>query len=151
MNNITYSLASENDLPLIQALLIENQLPYLDVGHHLDHFILAKESGNVIGCVGLEICGEYALLRSLAVSLAFRSEGIAGNLLSSMEVYAIQHNVSYLYLLTITAENYFSRRNFFKIEKAEAPESIRHTKEFLGLCPASAICMYKKIQTLNAS
>ncbi len=48
---------------------------------HLRHFLLAKKDGMLVGVIGLEVLGEFGLLRSLAVTFDHRGKGI-GNLLN---------------------------------------------------------------------
>ena len=44
---------------------------------HLDHFQMATDpAGGLVACVGLEIHGDAALLRSLAVATAHRRHGL---------------------------------------------------------------------------
>ena len=50
-----------------------------------------------------------------------------------------------LYLLTLTAEVYFSAKSFETVERSVVPHGIRDTAEFRDLCPESAVCMRKII------
>jgi len=61
------------------------------------------------------------------------------------EQYAAAHHVRALYLLTSTAESYFERRGYRRIDRAEAPPSIQATREFASLCPASCAFMFKRL------
>ena len=47
-----------------------------------------------------------------------------------------------LYLLTLTAEDYFATRGFARVGREHVPETVMQSREFLGLCPASAIAMH---------
>jgi amino-acid N-acetyltransferase len=66
MEDISYSPASPGDLPSVRELLARCDLPAEDLRpSHLDHFVLCRDGGRLVGTVGLEPLGEVALLRSL--------------------------------------------------------------------------------------
>ncbi len=141
---IRYTRAAKIDEKTIQLLLGENSLPNEDISKHLDHFILAKDSEKITGCIGLEVYGEIGFVRSLAVKTAFRNQGVAGALYQECERHAKSIGIRDLYLLTVTAETFFAKRGWKRIDRGDAPEVICRTEEFKGLCPASAICMRKR-------
>jgi amino-acid N-acetyltransferase len=130
----------------VVALLEAEGLPASDLTEaHLQHFFFAGADGAPIALVGLEIYGQDALLRSLVVSAVVRTRGLGSSLLLHAEEYAAAHDVRALYLLTTTAEAYFEHRGYRRIDRAEAPTSIRSTREFASLCPASSAFMIKRL------
>ena len=141
MNEVTYAFAESGDESQIRELLIVSGLPEEDIHSHVAHFILAKISGTLVGCVGLEPAGESALLRSLAVLPDFRSRGVAGELCLRIAEHARSRGYRTLYLLTTTAPDYFQKRGYLPMERNEAPEGIRKTEQFRSLCPSSATLM----------
>lgn len=141
---IRYTPAAKSDERTIQLLLGENSLPNEDISKHVDHFILAKDSEKIVGCIGLEVYGEIGFVRSLAVKTAFRDQGIAGALYQECEKHAKSIGIRDLYLLTVTAETFFAKRGWKRTDRGDAPEVICRTEEFKGLCPESAICMRKR-------
>jgi amino-acid N-acetyltransferase len=124
-------------------LLANEGLPTADLPEGLPHFLVATDGPDVIGAVGLEVYGNDGLLRSLAVSPAYRSQGIAARLLEALETKARQNGVGSLYLLTETAADYFQRKGFVVISRAETPDAIRLSSEFSSVCPVSATLMRK--------
>jgi amino-acid N-acetyltransferase len=139
-------LASSGDEPWIRQLLTLCGLPHEDITpEHLLHFWVIKEKGEVLGTVGLEIYGRSALLRSLAVDPRFRKRGFASELRKRVEEFAASLNIKELYLLTMTAESYFQKRGYQKIERISVPSAIQGTAEFQSLCPASSVLMIKAI------
>jgi amino-acid N-acetyltransferase len=50
-----------------------------------------------------------------------------------------------MYLLTTTAEQFFTRRGYTKFERGDAPPGIQSSREFADLCPASSIFMSKPL------
>jgi amino-acid N-acetyltransferase len=95
--------------------------------------------------IGLEIYGAEALLRSLVVDPTVRSKGLGSALVERAEAHAATHGVGTLYLLTTTAEDFFARRGYHRIDRTVAPAAIRTTREFAGLCPASSAFMFKRL------
>ncbi len=48
--------------------------------------------------------------------------------------------------LTTTAETFFKRLGYERIERSQAPLSIERTREFASLCPASSAFMVKSLK-----
>jgi amino-acid N-acetyltransferase len=72
--------------------------------------------------------------------------GIGSQLVEHAERYARSRGVESIYLLTSTAEKFFGGRGYAHTERASAPASIRGTREFASLCPASSAFMVKHLQ-----
>jgi amino-acid N-acetyltransferase len=129
----------------IVSLLIDEKLPVSDLPASLENFLVVLQDDQVIGVAGLEIYGDYGLLRSLAVNPAFRSQGVAGKLLSQIEALAISKGLSTMYLLTETAPDYFDRKGYAKIIRNDVPVEVQQSSEFSFVCPQSAIVMKKTL------
>ena len=78
-----------------------------------------------------------------------RAAGIGSRLVAHAEDYAARHGVRSVYLLTTTAEGFFAARGYVRSERDDAPDSIRSTREFAGLCPASSAFMIKQLQEIT--
>ncbi len=131
------------------ALLQAQQLPVSDItDEHLEHFFFAGSDGSPTGLVGIEIDGADALLRSLVVSQDDRRKGLGSSLVKHAEQYASSKGVRSIYLLTTTAEAFFKRLGYERIDRCQAPPSIERTREFASLCPASSAFMVKIHLTL---
>jgi len=137
--------AQPADEAAIRALLRQAELPDEDFAVHLPHFLVARHSGGIVGVIGLELHGADALLRSLAVAPAWRGDGLGGALVRRLEDEARRKSVQHFYLLTASAEKFFARRWFKTIPRNRVPAAIAATPEFLGLCPASAVCMTRAV------
>jgi amino-acid N-acetyltransferase len=128
------------------ALLKGEGLPASDLTDaHLEHFFYAGSDGSPTAMVGLEMYGTDALLRSLVVSAKTRAMGLGSRLVRHAEEYASSRQVRAIYLLTTTAEAFFQRLGYRRIDRSEAPPSIQATREFAGLCPASSAFMTKRL------
>jgi len=130
------------------ALLQAQGLPVSDItDEHLEHFFFIGSDDSPTGLVGLELYGTDALLRSLVVAENARSKGFGSTLIDHAEQYSASKGVRSIYLLTTTAEAFFKRLGYERVERAKAPASIARTREFAGLCPASSAFMLKLLKT----
>jgi amino-acid N-acetyltransferase len=94
---------------------------------------------------GLERFGPVGLLRSLAVSTGARGRGLGRALVSAIEDEARSSGIADLYLLTTTADEFFSRLGYVRIARDETPVAIASTAQFSALCPSSAVVMRKSM------
>lgn len=139
-----YAFASPGNIDEIKKLLAANDLIHDDITTDLlEHFLLVWEQARLVGAVGLERKGSFALLRSLVVKPEYRNKGLASELVENIEHHACSLKIDSLYLLTMTAERFFAKRGYRKTMRDAAPASIQETAEFKGLCPTTAVCMVK--------
>jgi arsenate reductase len=136
-----YRPGTPADVPAIRALLTSLGLPAQDVGGPAQSFLVVCEGEALAGCVGLERCGEDALLRSLAVVPRLQGAGLGRALRAQAVEAARAQGLRTLYLLTTTAAPFFERAGFARVDRAAAPAPIAASPEFSALCPASAVCM----------
>lgn len=136
--------ARPDDVPAIAGLLRAAELPSEDFAAHVADFLVARSGGAVVGAVGAERCGEAALLRSLVVAEAWRGRGLGETLVQRIDAAAEGWGVRRWWLLTTTAEAFFARRGFRKVERCAAPEAIRATGQFSGGCCGSAVCLTRE-------
>jgi len=129
-----------------KQVLADCGLPTSDLGSaHFDDFIGCGSPEDLKGVVGLELFGSVALLRSLAVIKVARGLGCAKKLVFEAENRARESGIKELYLLTTTAEKFFSNVEYVQAERNAAPEQIKSTTEFSGLCPVDATFMVKQL------
>ena len=145
MTQIIIREAKKDDLKAIKSLLDSASLPSIDIEKHLLHFLVMEKSGTIAGTIGMELYGDKALLRSLAIQRDYRNKGLGKELCSALISKAKKMNVNNIYLLTETAEGFFSKQGFQNIERKSVPLAIKHTYEFSTLCPEGAVCMVKKL------
>ena len=133
-------------LAAARALLEAVQLPTADLTpSHFEHFFYVGPPAAPTGLVGLELFGDVALLRSLAVNSTTRGSGMGSALLEHAESHARSKGAKTVYLLTTTAEEFFSQRGYARTARDAAPPAIRTTREFAGICPASSAFMSKPL------
>ncbi len=139
---VVVSPAAEADLPAIEALLTLTKLPLAGVAHHLDEFLLARRGEQVVAVAAVERHGQHGLLRSVAVHPQARGAGLADSLTRRLIADSRAQGLRSLSLLTTTAEQYFPRFGFRRVERSELPQSLNASEEFQGACPASSAALH---------
>jgi len=144
---ITLRQASEEDFPAIEQLLRATKLPVDGVKDSLDSFVVAENDASIVGVAGVERCGRYGLLRSVAVDPQMRGRGIGGALIERLVADSRDKEIPELYLLTTTAEEYFPAFGFARIDRDATPAEVQNTSEFKDLCPSTATVMRRVLKT----
>jgi amino-acid N-acetyltransferase len=122
----------------VAALLDGNGLPSSDLDPARVTLLVALEGDAIVGAIGLEASGGVGLVRSLVTAPERRGRGLAPALYAHILDEARRRGLGALYVLTSTAEAFFRRRGFTRVERDQVPEPIRATPQFRSLCPASA-------------
>ncbi len=136
----------ESDVAAMNAELQRAGLPVVDPSQEqCGLFCLRGDDDRVVAYAGLQGDGGDVLLRSVVVLPEFRAGGVATYLLKAVSAKAAQLGALRLWLLTTTAESFFARCGFKKMDRSAAPGAIASTSEFANICPASAVCMSKAL------
>jgi amino-acid N-acetyltransferase len=131
------------DVDAIYSLLREHHLPVAGLAEHLATTLVAREEGRILGSAALELYDHDALLRSVAVVGDRRGQQIGRELTSTALQLAKKNGVTAVYLLTTTAEQYFPKFGFERIDRADVPSAVQSSIEFTSACPSSAMVMRK--------
>ena len=138
--------------PAVVALVERAGLPTSDLApSHAPRFLIAARDGRLIGCVAVERYGAWGLLRSLAVAVGERGRGTGGALLEAAEARAHTDGLTHLALLTTTAAGFFRSRGWLPRDRGDLPEAVRQSSEVAGICPASAVCLGRRLEGKPAS
>jgi N-acetylglutamate synthase-like GNAT family acetyltransferase len=137
--------ARAEDLTRIRRLLTMVDLPVEGVEEHPENFFVIYEDDKLVGVGGLEVHGPYGLVRSVAVHPTAQRRGVGRALFADIHQRALELGLRELYLLTTSAERFFSRLEFAPVPRKLAPEEIRRCAEFRDLCPDSAVLMRRKL------
>ncbi len=140
---LTIRAATPADLDPAIELLADAGLPVEDLKAGSLALVAEKEE-KIQGVIGREVYADIALLRSLLVSGDARGTGIGPALVTALETACLADGVGELWLLTIDAEAFFAKLGYATRDRADAPDVIRNTREFSGLCPADAVLMSKR-------
>jgi amino-acid N-acetyltransferase len=137
--------ASAGDLPEIRQLLRACGLEDGDVAIPGQRLLVARSGAELVGCIGLEVHGPDALLRSFAVAPSRRRRGLGAALHDRAVGEARALGVRRLYLLTTTVQARAAQAGFEDVPRDLVPDAIREGTQFRSLCPASAACMTLRI------
>ncbi len=139
--------ATNRDRDAIEALLRAAQLPTEGVADILRakaaDFVVAEQGGGVVGAGGLEMTADGALLRSVVVRDDLRSAGVGRRIVERLVHEADCRGVA-LYLLTTTADNWFPRFGFDRVDRNAVPGAIGETWEFKTGCAQTAVAMVRE-------
>ena len=142
---VDFRRATTADLESVNSLLSQSHLPLDGVSECIERFFVAEAAGSIVGSIGMERHGPFALLRSAAVSQPLQGRGIGRRLVEELIADAERDGVSALYLLTTTAEGYFPSFGFERIDRGTVPPDLADSPELKGACPDSAIVMRKAL------
>lgn len=139
--------ATAGDLDTIRRILADTNLPDGGVEEQFgEGYSVAMQNGETIGCAGIEVYGNYGLLRSVAVAPSHQGKGIAKRVVEDRLDWARERKLCALYLLTDTAEDYFPRFGFERISRDDAPKEIQVSKEFSEVCCESAALLVLRLR-----
>jgi amino-acid N-acetyltransferase len=136
------------DLARLENLLHSNHLPTEDCAEQVQNFYGIFDGDDLVAAGGLEAAANYSLLRSVVVQERYRNRGLARVMVEFLINQARSEGRKAVYLLTETAETYFEKLGFSKLDRAQVPLEITFTRQFTSLCPDTASCM---IMTLSAN
>ena len=137
--------ATSRDRQAVIRLLRAAALPTDGVPATLHDFYVAEAHGRIVGAIGLELYDGSALLRSAVVDADARGAGIGEALVRRVLDHARTRGIRDVYLLTTTAERYFPRFGFQRIDRQEVPAGVQASVEFQHACPASAVAMRRPV------
>jgi amino-acid N-acetyltransferase len=126
-------------------LLEESRLPLDGLRDHLETTLVARREGKIVGSAALELYADGALLRSVAVSQKLQGQGLGTELMGAALRLAQDLQTPAIYLLTTTAERYFPKFGFERIERDDVPATVRTSVEFTSACPSSAAVFRKRL------
>jgi amino-acid N-acetyltransferase len=139
--------ARPEDLPEILGILQNRHLPPDGLPEHLATMLVARDNGRVVGSAALEVYDDGVLLRSVAVVAGREHQGIGHELTNAALKLAATLRAPAVFLLTTTADAYFPRFGFERIERSAVPTSVQASVEFTSACPSAATVMRKPLST----
>jgi len=136
-------LATPADLPKVKELLTRAKLPTAGVPDDLTELWVLKDGASeVVGCVAMEVYGDTALLRSLAVHPDRRGEGLGWMLAEAVQLRVRHRGLARVCLLTEHASDFFAEKfGFVPVSREDLPEEARRSTEFLAFQHSRAVAM----------
>ena len=138
--------AGPSDTEGVLRLLEQNHLPLDDLENHLATTLVARQEDRIVGSAALEIYPDGALLRSVAVAPQLQGHGLGHALTDAAIGLARRLQLPAIYLLTTTAERFFPKFGFERIQRADVPATVQTSIEFTSACPSTATVMRKSLQ-----
>lgn len=143
---LTYKLIDDVDsFNAFRSLLKTSNLPADDLDYKRDLLVGYYEGDALVGTGGLEIHGDYALLRSLSVKLGIRGKSVGTTITEYLLDEAKKKKIKAIYLLTETAHGFFQKKGFKDIARDAVPAEVMASSEFSHVCPTTANAMYLPI------
>jgi amino-acid N-acetyltransferase len=139
--------ATPDDWGPIRSLLLEAGLPTEDLAPSAyAQFRIYQEGSRIKGTVALErLDPATAMLRSLVVGRDDQGNGIGKALVEDVERLARSTWVDHVFLLTTSADRFFAKLGYQRIERDSVPDEVKAHEQFRSLCPASAVIMSKRV------
>lgn len=108
--------ANHEDMADVRSIALELGWPSEDFAEdaYRNFYVLRNETG-FVGCVAIEVLGEAAILRSLAVKQGARGVGYGWLLADTAVTMARHRGVKRIYLLTENASDFFAAKLGFRI------------------------------------
>ncbi|SHM74561.1 amino-acid N-acetyltransferase [Caldanaerovirga acetigignens] len=119
---IVFRRARPGDFEVIKGILEKVGLITDGIEQHRDNFMVAEEDNIAIATGGLEIYGDIAILRSLAVLPEFQGRGIGDGLVRALINFAERRGVKKIFLYTRSAKPFFEKIGFIVAEPKDLYE-----------------------------
>lgn len=105
-------LGREDEIDEIAALIVSEQMPAMEVDRWIGGFWVLDDGEKLVGCAGVEVYGEAAVLRSVMVAPELRGTGEGVRMIKRALDYMRESGAKRCYLFTMTAEDWFPRFGF---------------------------------------
>jgi len=124
--------AKPEHVPAMKALLEAHHLPTNELEDWLDHFVVAEQDGQLIGCGGLELYAEdsAALVRSMAVDGDLHGTGVGSRILAWVEGHARDLGLQHLFLFTLDKAPFYERFGYELVAYDAFPPSARNSFQY---------------------
>jgi N-acetylglutamate synthase-like GNAT family acetyltransferase len=96
-------------------LIAGANLPPFFVDEYLDGFVAAERAGTVVGCGGIEMYGDCAVVRSVVVAESERGTGLGRRLAEALMADASKAGAVDLYLFTADALPFWAHLGFEEV------------------------------------
>jgi len=144
---LTYKLISDSEgFEAFRTLLKSSDLPADDLDYKRDLLVGYYEGDDLVGTGGLEVYGDYALLRSLSVKMGIRGKSVGSTITEYLLSEARKKKLKGIYLLTEKARGFFLKKGFQDVDRKHVPKELQASSEFSHVCPDTAVAMHLDIR-----
>ena len=134
-------LVRDSEHAAVDGLVEASGLPLDDIERCRDAQFVLRDGDAIVATAALEIRGNDAILRSVAVASDRRGERLGERVVEHAIGEARGRGLHGLYLLTETAAGFFPRFGFEEEPRDAAPEAIQESAEYCHVCGSSAVAM----------
>lgn len=114
-------------------LIVSEGMPAMEVEEWLSHFWVLDEGGKLVGCAGIELYGEAAVLRSVMVDPSLRGTGEGQRMITRALDDAREGGARRCYLFTMTAVDLFPRWGFERCRLDDFEPAVRESWQWRGV------------------
>jgi amino-acid N-acetyltransferase len=140
----------EEDRQLVSEMLVDAGLPTDGLEEQFgESYVIAELEGRVVGAGGIEVYGDYGLLRSVVVGKGERGLGLGELIVNDRLRWSARQGLRAVYLLTITVPEFFKHIGFAEMNRNEMPNEIQESKEYSEVCPVTATAMMIRLDPLS--
>lgn len=147
---MTPEVVGKSEYEAADALVEASGLPLDDLDQCRATQFVLRDGAVIIATSALEIRGEDAILRSVAVDPTRRGERLGERIVAHAIDHARAAGLRALYLLTETAEEFFPRFGFVREPRDGAPPAIRASVEYCSVCGSDAVAMVLELPRESA-
>ncbi len=137
------------DLPQVEALIKSEGLPLFDVGDYMDTMWVAEADGILVGCAGLEVYEDTALLRSVVAGSVVRGTGVGGLLCRAAIADARRRGARQVYLFTMDGAPFFTHLGFEVCTMDDFEEPARRSTQYIALTKQPDFVQYLTAMRLD--
>ncbi|MHA1963448.1 MAG: GNAT family N-acetyltransferase [Candidatus Thorarchaeota archaeon] len=139
-------IATFEDLEGIVELLESVNVPTEGIDPDFTRFFVYRDTTNdkIIGCIGLELFTDTALLRSFAIDPNHQGNNLGHSLVNRLLEEAVEAGSEAVYVCTAKVPSFFWSIGFASIDLDDVPDEIRNSGLFKGGCPRIAAYMMKR-------
>ena len=135
------ALARESEYEAADALVAAAGLSLDDLDQCRASQFVLRDGAAIIATAALEIRGDDAILRSVAVDPTRRGERLGERVVAHAVDQARALQLRAVYLLTETAAEFFPRFGFIREPREAAPPAIQASVEYGSVCGPDAVAM----------
>jgi len=137
--SIAWQEVEASDPRLLQLCLLGG-LSTSDIENDSVYFVAAEgQVRRACACFGLQIEAVTAVLKKVVVAPSLRGRGLGTFVVDEAMDRARKRGARDVYLLTDSAETFFSRHGFASLERCFAPPMVKESSIFTDLCARATV------------
>jgi amino-acid N-acetyltransferase len=130
MTSLELRLARPDEVDEVTKLISSEGMPAVEVERWLDGFWVLDDGETLLGCAGVELYADSAVLRSVMTAPELRGSGEGVRLVKRALDYARGNGAKRCYLFTMTAEQWFPRFGFSACTLDEFDKAARESWQY---------------------